>query len=213
MKQLKFWSMMMLMVMALPSLGQEIDERNLPGRWVLQSKTGEFQYQTNSDTWPEIEHTMQAPDVLKFYDEVSLVSHDDSLGVAYFCDSHHPIYEYNPTTGENVFTGEYGEYWFYKGLQDYFISNGDKLHVVFKHHVSRWKIVALDGENMTLETMSGKGTVVYKRDTTSSVQAPLIDLDENNLYYSIDGKQQSILSKGVNIIRMNNGETKKVIVK
>ena len=165
----------------------DIDETDLIGRWTQVSKSGEFTSYKKYENDPD--YSRQTPEALLFYDEPNIKVNDDSLGVAYYCDKNYPIRKYNEQTGEYVLTGEYGEYWLYAGMRDYFISKNNILHIYLwgTHYALRYKILAFDGSTMTLETMNGKGTIVFSKAQPSEVRAIKSNADENETYYSLDG--------------------------
>ena len=165
----------------------DIDETDLIGWWTQVSKSGEFTSYKKYENDPD--YSRQTPEALLFYDEPNIKVNDDSLGVAYYCDKNYPIRKYNEQTGEYVLTGEYGEYWLYAGMRDYFISKNNILHIYLwgTHYALRYKILAFDGSTMTLETMNGKGTIVFSKAQPSEVRAIKSNADENETYYSLDG--------------------------
>ena len=169
----------------------DIDETDLIGRWTQVSKSGEFTSYKKYENDPD--YSRQTPEALLFYDEPNIKVNDDSLGVAYYCDKNYPIRKYNEQTGEYVLTGEYGEYWLYAGMRDYFISKNNILHIYLwgTHYALRYKILAFDGSTMTLETMNGKGTIVFSKAQPSEVRAIKSNADENETYYSLDGMRLS----------------------
>ena len=169
----------------------DIDETDLIGRWTQVSKSGEFTSYKKYENDPD--YSRQTPEALLFYDEPNIKVNDDSLGVAYYCDKNYPIRKYNEQTGEYVLTGEYGEYWLYAGMRDYFISKNNILHIYLwgTHYALRYKILAFDGSTMTLETMNGKGTIVFSKAQPSEVRAIKSNADEDEAYYSLDGMRLS----------------------
>jgi len=169
----------------------DIDETDLFGRWIQVSKSGEFTSYKKYDTAPD--YSRQTPEALLFYDEPYIKVNDDSLGVAYYCDKNYPIRKYNEQTGEYTLTGEYGDYWLYAGMRDYFISKNNILHIYLwgTHYALRYKILSFDGSTMTLETMNGKGTIVFSKARPSEVRAIKSDANEDETYYSLDGMRLS----------------------
>jgi hypothetical protein len=191
MKTIKIWSMMVLMTMALPMMAQDITESDLEGIWVRYESNGEFRpYKPNCG------YSLQDPESVKFYLDNNTLN-DDSLGVAYVLNPKYSTYD-----EWGSFAG-YVERLEIRGIQDYFISKGDILHIQYHggHYCQRYKILSYDGTYITLETMSGKGTVTWMRETTD-VSAPVYYNDNNEKYYSLDGKlipgepQKGIFIKG-----------------
>lgn len=177
MKEHKIWILFMILAMALPMMAQDITESDLEGVWVRYQSTGEFRpYKTDCG------YSLQDPESVKFYIDNNTLG-DDSLGVAYVLNPKHEIYD-----EWSVFKG-YEERLEIRGIQDYFISKGDILHIQYHggHYCQRYKIVSYDGTFITLETMSGMGTVIWKRETTD-VSAPVYYKGNNEKYYSLDGK-------------------------
>lgn len=185
----RFYLFIALLATSMSGFAQdvEIDETDLFGRWIQVSKSGEFTSYKKYDNAPD--YSRQTPETLLFYDEPNIKVNDDSLGVAYYCDKNYPIRKYNEQTGEFGFTGEYGEYWLYAGMRDYFISKNNILHIYLwgTHYALRYKILSFDGSTMTLETMNGKGTIAFAKDQPSEVRAITNDKNEVETYYSIDG--------------------------
>ncbi len=191
MKTIKIWSMMVLMTMALPMMAQDITESDLEGIWVRYESNGEFRpYKPNCG------YSLQDPESVTFYLDNNTLN-DDSLGVAYVLNPKYSTYD-----EWGSFAG-YVERLEIRGIQDYFISKGDILHIQYHggHYCQRYKILSYDGTYITLETMSGKGTVTWMRETTD-VSAPVYYNDNNEKYYSLDGKlipgepQKGIFIKG-----------------
>ena len=179
-----------LVLTSLSCLAQDIDidETDLFGRWVQTSKSGEFTSYKKYERDPD--YSVQAPEAFLFYDEPNLEVVDDSLGVAYYCDPHYAIMEYNQETWEWEPTGEYGEYWEYAGIRDYFISKNNTLHIYLwgTHYALRYKIIGFDGTTLTLQTMNGKGVITFSKEVTSAVRAIEAAPKATNRYYSIDGR-------------------------
>lgn len=145
----------------------EIDETDLFGCWNLLESVGDFIVHTEYEGDPQ--YSMQKPETIFFYDEPNIEeSRDDSLGVAYYCDPNYPEYTYDEMTGERKFTGNYVKYWKYIGVRDYWLSKNNTLHILLEgpRYALRYKIKNFDGNKLTLETMSGKGTVVYQKGGT-----------------------------------------------
>jgi len=188
MRKMLLFSLLLFVTWAIPTNAQEFDELDLVGKWTLKSKTGEFSSYKKYEADPDI--SMQTPEMLLFYEEPNMQVNDDSLGVAYYCDPHYPIKVYNETKWEWEETGEYGEYWNYVGIRDYLISNNNKLHILMRgsHYALRFRIVSLDANNMTLETLNGKGTVIFEKEQPASVRAQIAESPSNDRYYSLDGK-------------------------
>ena len=188
MKKLLLLITLFLAALSQPVNAQEFDELDLVGRWTQKSKTGEFTSYKKYEESPDI--SMQTPEVLLFYEEPNIQVNDDSLGVAYYCDPNYPLKEYNENTWQWEPTGEYGEYWEYVGIRDYFISNNNKLHILMRgaHYALRFRIVSLDASNMTLETLNGKGIIVFEKDQPASVRPKIAEAPSNDRYYTLDGK-------------------------
>lgn len=177
--------------MALPMMAQDITESDLEGVWVRYQSTGEFRPYK-----PDCGYSLQDPESVKFYIDNNTLG-DDSLGVAYVLNPKYEVYnEWGVSMG-------YEERLEIRGIQDYFISKGDILHIQYHggHYCQRYKIVSYDGTYITLETMSGKGTVIWKRETTD-VSAPVYYTNNHDNYYSLDGKllpgepQKGVFIKG-----------------
>lgn len=179
MKQLKNWSILMFMVMAMPlnaySQDVDIDERDLVGTWNRVEAQGEF------DLFPY----PSPPVKMRFKDANS--HYADSVAVYY----------YEEDDFDNVRTHKYG-------ACDYFISKNNILHFIPSGSSSRasirFKIISFSGNKLTLETFSGKGTLVLAKEVPTNVRA-LKDLEvSDDKYYTLDGKQlQAAPSQGIYI--------------
>lgn len=71
------------------------------------------------------------------------------------------------------------------------------------------------GEFIDWETymMGIKGFVIDTQSTTTSIGSVDAQTDGEAEYYTIDGRKNNTLVKGLNIVKTANGETKKVVVK
>ena len=189
MKQLVVTIMCLLCASTIWAQEVDIDETDLFGRWNLVESSGDFIPYSKYETSPKF--SMQKPEALLFYDEPNIQVNDDSLGVAYYCDPHYPEYVYDENTWQKKPTGNYVEYWEYVGIRDYWISKNNKLHILMRgsHYALRYKIIGFDGDKLTLETMNGKGTVIYMRDGSTGVSEVRRQADNVEYrYYSLDGK-------------------------
>ena len=59
---------------------------------------------------------------------------------------------------------------------------------------------------------SGFGTIMGFKEATG-IDAIIVDIETGAKIYSLDGKPQNALQKGINIVRTSNGKTKKVVIK
>ena len=59
---------------------------------------------------------------------------------------------------------------------------------------------------------SGFGTIMGF-DEFTGIDAIIVDIETGAKIYSLDGKPQNALQKGINIVRTSNGKTKKVVIK
>ena len=164
MKQLKIWSMMMLMVLIIPTKAYtqevDIDERDLVGSWNRVEAQGTF------DGYPYV----SGPVAMRFKDATSQYS--DSTAVLYYYNNDNQLTKY--------------------GACDYFISKNNTLHFISSgsyRYSTRFKIKAYDGNKLTLETFSGNGTLILSKVVPSSVSAPQRENVPDDKYYTIDGKQ------------------------
>ena len=187
MKQHRKWSMWTFMMIMLPlaaySQDVDIDEADLVGRWTQTESEGEFVGRLYGEG---VDYYVQKPDVISFYAENNTLG-DDSLGVAYYYLPNYP--ERDPQTWQ--YTGNYVGKWVYLGIQDYFISKNNILHLQLRggHHCQRYRITAFDGESMTLALLNGLGSIKLVRENTTDVLAPRRDDDAEAPYYNIDGRQ------------------------
>lgn len=183
----------LLLVMALLPLvtsAQINDETELVGLWKLMDYGGEFKIKSSYSK----NFSMQKPEALKFYAECNTLG-DDSLGVAYYVDPEYPTYD-----DYGVFIG-YREKIRVLGMDDYFITSSNILHILFPHsqYVQRYRITYYDGENITLETLDNKAWIKMSREGTASVPAIKENEDANERYYNLEGKINYDPKKGINI--------------
>ena len=187
--------LLLLILALLPMVAgaQDIDETDLVGLWKQSESYGEFR---TSKLDYGIQYYISRPDELKFYAENNNLG-DDSLGVAYYIIPDYP--ERDPETWQ--LTGNTYEYCMYMGIQDYFISKNNILHIQLRggHHCQRYRITEYDGNSITLQTLDNKGWIIMKREGTTSLAAIKEDKDVNEQYYNLEGKLIYEPQKGVNI--------------
>ncbi len=173
-------------MIGLLSFAQEIDEIELAGTgWGLTESEGEFVYERRNVSCLK-------PDSIYFYNEDMHVEYPESLGVAkYQTEEEYTYYDENHGL---IYTGEYRNVIKSFGMEDYFITNENKLHIhLTAHIILRYKVNYYDGETMKLETFDRKGKLTYKkRSLPSDAAAPKFNArrkDDN--YYSVSGQKLS----------------------
>ena len=182
MKKILF--IMTLGMMSLFGFAQEIDEMELAGtEWGLTESEGEFIYERNN-------LSCLKPDSIYFYNEDKHVEEPESLGVVKYQTEEE--YTYYNENYELIHTGEYRNIFKSMGMEDFFISNENKLHIHLGRHIFlRYKVNYYDGETMMLETFDHKGKLTYrKRTLPSDAAAPKFNAkrrDDN--YYNVSGQK------------------------
>ena len=183
--------LLVLALLPMMAVAQIDDETELIGIWKLTDSGGEFK----NSSFGGKNFSMQKPEALKFYAECNTLG-DDSLGVAYYVDPEYPTYD-----DYGVFIG-YTEKIRVIGMDDYFITSSNILHIIFPHssYVQRYRITYYDGNNITLETLDNKAWIKMSREGGASVPAIKEDEDANERHYNLEGKINYDPKKGVNIV-------------
>ena len=184
---------MTLGMMSLFSFAQEIDEMELAGtEWGLTESEGEFVY-VRRYGYDNGFIVTSKPDSIYFYNEEQHVEHPESLGIAKYQTEEE--YTYYNDNYELIHTGEYRTVFKSIGVMEYFVSNGNKLHILLGggHYNLRYKVNYYDGETMMLETFDRKGKLTYrKRTLPSDAAAPKYNARRrDNNYYNVSGQKLS----------------------
>ena len=139
----------------------DIDECDLTGKWGLESSEGEFNF-----SYKQIKILL--PDSIEVYTESRHTESPESLGVVKYIKEDSTINKY--------------------GIQDIFITNMNKLHILLwgGHLIARYKILYFDGERIKLQTMDGLGNLTYRRNQPTSLKK-LIRSESQDDYISLKG--------------------------
>ena len=112
-----------------------------------------------------------------------------------------------------------GTFWT-KGLDEGFIIAKDRFWSVadLKNSSSTVKGVKVGPFRAWLSGTSASGTTQFAmriKDTTTGIDASAIDVlnDADAEYYDLNGKRIESLQRGVNIVRLKSGQTKKIIIR
>lgn len=95
-------------------------------------------------------------------------------------------------------------------VPDYFITDNDRLHILFGDHCAlHFKILELDGNTLKLQTR--KGVMVFTKTTTSVQQVKAETNKVEKTHYNLKGQKLERPQRGLNIVRMSNGKSQKVL--
>lgn len=200
-------SLFVILMMALGQIGFAqsigIDEDDLVGKWALESATGDFNYF-------HYRVSMLRPDSIEVYTETRHTESPESLGVAKYYEGKREIIEYDEETWQEIHTGQYYDYYQDQGITDIFISNYDKLHILLhgSHYILRYRIIAYDGSAITLKTMDGMGTLVYRKQIPTRIAQATVTRGDDESYYKLNGvsmkdkpANEAYIRKGKKFIR------------
>ena len=142
------------------------------------------------------------PDSLEVYTETQHSENPESLGVAKYkhYEEEHIYYDY--ITGEPI-TIEAHYSFLSCGISDIYITKNDVLHILLRggHYILRYRILAYDGERITLQTMDKEGTLVYQRTQTTGIATTRAIEEKNDYYYSLNGIRYKAKPRGEAYIR------------
>lgn len=175
----------------------DIDEDDLVGKWSLESADGSFNYKDKN-----ADYSFNMPDSLEVYTETQHSENPESLGVAKYkhYEEEHIYYDY--ITGEPI-TIEAHYSFLSCGISDIYITKNDVLHILLRggHYILRYRILAYDGERITLQTMDKEGTLVYQRTQTTGIATTRAIEEKNDYYYSLNGIRYKAKPRGEAYIR------------
>ena len=142
------------------------------------------------------------PDSIEIYSEIRHSENPESLGVAKYKHYEEESIYYDYITGEPIKVGgdyQYNNY----GISDIYITKNDILHVLLKsgHYILRYRILAYDGERITLRTMDKEGTLVLRRAQTTGIASTRSGKEEDDNYYSLNGIRMNTKPKSKAYIR------------
>jgi len=187
----------LLLLPLLASAQVEIDEEDLQDKWALEYAEGNFNYKyMNQD------YSFLLPDSIEVYSEIRHSETPESLGVAKYKHYEEESIYYDYITGEPIKVGgdyQYNNY----GISDIYITKNDILHVLLKsgHYILRYRILAYDGERITLRTMDKEGTLVLRRAQTTGIASTRSSKEEDDNYYTLKGTKSKTKPKGEAYIR------------
>ena len=93
---------------------------------------------------------------------------------------------------------------------DYFITGNDRLHIIVGDNFAlHFKILELDGNTLKLQTR--KGVMVFTKTTTSVQQVKAETNKVEKTHYNLKGQKLERPQRGLNIVRMSNGKSQKVL--
>ena len=196
MKKLLF-TLPLLLLPLLASAQVEIDEEDLQGKWALESAEGNFNYKDRN-----MAYSYLMPDSIEVYSELRHSENPESLGVAKYKYFQEEQIEYIYGTDEVIKT-EAGYRFQDYGISDIFITKNDVLHMNLQraHYVLRYRILAFDGETISLQTMDREGYLVYRKQQATRVSSTRSVPDDDDNYYTLKGTKSKTKPKGEAYIR------------
>lgn len=201
----KFLLLMSFIVAALiAKANQQYDERDLLGTWEITEREG------STPLWAYWEADEFCKGEIKFFqfgfDEGGVNSSYDikdyELAGAIFWS--------NPLLPKPNGAG------CYVPIGDFFISNGNKLHVVYGDddyfNTLMLEIESFTDSELKLVSFNGKMRLTLTRITGTLVSADMSTADiEPTSIYTLDGMKVKEPGKGIHILKINNEENKKVL--
>ena len=125
---------------------------------------------------------------------------------------------YHECTNSN---GEWEDYTEDEKIYDFFISNGNKLHIILDDGIPnmslKFIITELTESSMSLKTFRSAnaegGTINLTKRASSGVnEVKASDTNKTeNAYFDINGRQHSRPTQGINIVRYSDGSADKVL--
>ena len=187
--------------------GQEFDEEDLQGVWDVSSMEGPLNNSIVS---------------------IKTLVLMDSLKKGDWGDYYYHYYPHGGLAEEVVFheqydinTDEWEDYTEDVEIYDFFISNGNKLHIILDDGMPnmslKFIITELTENSMSLRTFRsphGEGSTINLTKRTSSGVNEVKASDSNkteNAYYDINGCEHSKPIKGINIVKYSDGSANKVL--
>lgn len=181
---------------------QEFDEEDLQGVWDVSSMEGQINNSVVSIK------TLVLMDTLVDYGEDGLIPRGGFAEEVVY-------HNYKNSNGE------WGDYTEDVNLYDFFISNGNKLHIILDDGMPnlslKFIITELTENSMSLRsfrTPNGEGGTINLTKRASSGVNEVKASDSNkteNAYYDINGRQHSKPIKGINIVKYSDGSADKVL--
>ena len=175
----------------------EIDEEDLQGKWALESADGNFNYK-----YGNMAYSYLMPDSIEVYSELRHSENPESLGVAKYKYFQEEQVTYIYGTDEVIKT-EAGYRFQDYGISDIFITKNDILHIHLQrsHYVLRYRILAYDGEILSLQTMDREGYLVMRKQQATQVSSTRSVPDDDDNYYTLKGIKSKAKPKGEPYIR------------
>lgn len=115
------------------------------------------------------------------------------------------------TSADNILVGTYIQKTISTGLTNIFYLNGDKFHnATSSLTVPAYRAYLVDDDTSRVK---GEWLTISTGDEETAISS--MDIDENTVVavYDLNGRKQSALQRGLNIVRRADGSTMKVIVK
>lgn len=185
---------------------QEFDEEDLQGVWDVSSMEGPLNNSIVSIK------TLVLMDTLVDYGEDD---HDLNPRGGF---AEEVVFHYSYDNNANEW---WDRTWNIVKLYDFFISNGNKLHIILSDEMPnnslKFIITELTENSMSLRsfrTPNGEGGTISLTKRASSGVNEVKASDSNkteNAYYDINGRQHSKPIKGINIVKYSDGSADKVL--
>lgn len=173
--------------------GQDLDERDLIGKWETVDSIGSFRCNLSSYSFPS--ENIEYLDLYEFRR-----NGDDSCGIVK-CSVYKETYHFDEQLG--FVSDGWSMVPCYGNINSWFISNGNKLHLICKSRADlRYVIKQLDNNNLVLETYDGKGQLTMKRVNENESKISVVTTDkQSDDTFTLEGiKVEGIMPGKVNII-------------
>ena len=195
----KYLFLLLALVSSFSLQAADYDETNLVGLWKLEFFQGEnYPFSTNEEYWqstPTYMYLGTISNSSQFPNEEWEIDESD----------------YNRYTGGYIVAEDYGDEDYAYGVYDFFISNGNKLHIVEDDMTFRFVIENLTAQELRLKSYDGEFTVTYKRTDATSVKSVEVSAAPSKVeYYNLNGVKQNRPHHGVNIIRRGSHSSKEI---
>ena len=197
-KMKKYLFLLLALVSSFSLRAADYDETNLVGLWKLESSQGEYYpFSTNEDFW------QRTPT----YIYLGTISNSSQFpNEEWEIDAGY----YDHCTGGYIVAEDDGED-YCNAVNDFFISNGNKLHIVEDDMTFRFIIENLTAQELCLKSYDGKFMATYKRTDATSVKSVEVSAaPSTEEYYNLNGVKQNRPHHGVNIIRRGSHFSKEI---
>ena len=196
----KYLFLLLALVSSFSLQAADYDETNLVGLWKLESFQGEYYpFSTNPDDWKSTPTYIYLGPISNS-SQIPNEEWEIDIDIDYF---HY--------TGGYIVAEDYGDEDYAYAVKDFFISNGNKLHIVEDDMTFRFIIENLTAQELRLKSYDGKFMATYKRTDATSVKSVEVSAaPSTEEYYNLNGVKQPRPYHGVNIIRRGSHSSKEI---